>query len=140
MQDQPQNLRGLKALVGVLGVLIVIGTAVVVGTIIHRLYARFAAPSNPVPAVAAADGAGGVATPGAPTGGTAAMAGLAPGEQIQGIASAGPDVAVWVSGPKGERVLLLDPASGTLAHCWSLGGQAARKDRARKNDGEVWLE
>ena len=46
MRDQPQgDLRGLKALVGIMGVLIVIGTAVVIGTVIHRLYARNDAPS-----------------------------------------------------------------------------------------------
>ena len=42
------------------------------------------------------------------------MAGLAPGEHIAGIASAGAGLAVWVNGPKGDRLLLLDPASGTL--------------------------
>lgn len=108
MQGQPQNLRGLKALVGIMGVLIVIGTTVVVGTVIHRLYARFNAPSIPAAPLAA---------PVAPVAGNVAVAPevaaeLAPGEHIAGIAAAGPDVAVWVSGPKGERVLLLDPVSG----------------------------
>ncbi len=107
MQGQPQNLRGLKALVGIMGVLIVIGTTVVVGTVIHRLYARFNAPS--IPAAPVAPVAGSVAVPVA----HAVAAALEPGEHIAGIAAAGPDVAVWVSGPKGERVLLLDPVSGT---------------------------
>jgi hypothetical protein len=39
---------------------------------------------------------------------------LAPGEHIAGIAGAGPDVAVWVSGPGGDRLLLFNPASGQI--------------------------
>ena len=47
MQDQPrQDLRGLKALVGIMGVLIVLGTALVIGVVIHRLYARNGVASN----------------------------------------------------------------------------------------------
>jgi hypothetical protein len=104
MRDQPQSdLRGLKALVGILGVLIVVGTAVVIGTVIHRLYARNDAPSMAQP----------LATPAAP----ALPAGLAstilpPGEHIAGIAAAGGRIAVWVSGPQGDRLLLVDPLSG----------------------------
>lgn len=103
----------MKAVVGIMGVLIIIGTTVVVGTVIHRLYARFAAPSIPAAPLAApmAPVAGNAVMPAAPA---AVAAELAPGEHIAGIAAAGPDVAVWVSGPKGERVLLLDPANGTV--------------------------
>ncbi|MGE4483378.1 hypothetical protein [Acidocella sp.] len=105
MQDQPQNLRGLKAIVGIMGVLIIIGTTVVIGTIIHRLYARFnAAPTPPQMAVVPAPG-------NVPA---AAAASLAPGEHIAGIASAGEDLAVWVSGPKGDRLLLLNPQTGVV--------------------------
>ncbi len=100
MQGQPQgNLRALKALVGVLGVLIILGTALVVGTVIHRLYANHAAPSIQAMPLAAA----------------AAAAQLLPGERIRGIAGAGGEIALWVSGPQGERVLLLDPVSGRLS-------------------------
>jgi Family of unknown function (DUF6476) len=103
MRDQPQgDLRGLKALVGILGVLIVIGTAVVIGTVIHRLYARNDAPSMAPLAVPAA--------PALPAGLTPAM--LAPGEHIAGIAAASGRIAVWVSGPQGDRLLLIDPVSG----------------------------
>lgn len=100
----------MKAVVGIMGVLIVIGTTVVIGTVIHRLYARFAAPPMPAAPLAApmAPVAGNV-----PIAAVPAAAALAPGEHIAGIAGAGPDVAVWVSGPKGDRVLLLDPANGT---------------------------
>ncbi len=108
MRDQPQSdLRGLKALVGILGVLIVVGTAVVIGTVIHRLYARNDAPSMAQP----------LATPAAPAPALPAPAGLAstvlpPGEHIAGIAAAGGRIAVWVSGPQGDRLLLVDPLSG----------------------------
>lgn len=92
-----------------MGVLIIIGTTVVVGTIIHRIYARFAAP----PMVATP-----TAPPPVPVAGssqpTAPASSLAPGEHIAGIAAAGPDVAIWVSGPKGERVLLLNPLTGAI--------------------------
>ena len=100
MQGQPQgNLRALKALVGFLAVLIILGTAVVVGTVIHRLYANHAAPSiRAAPPVLSA---------------TAAQ--LLPGERIEGIAGVGGEIALWVSGPQGERVLLLDPVSGRLS-------------------------
>jgi hypothetical protein len=107
MTDQPQDLRGLKAAVGIMGVLIVVGTTVVVGTIIHRLYARVSAPPPmamplalpALPAVAAVPVA----------------AQLPPGEHIAGIAAAGGDVAVWVNGPDGGRLLLLNPVSGQIS-------------------------
>ncbi len=90
-----------------MGVLIIIGSTVVAGTIIHRLYASFAPPPMATtPPLAPASLA---SPPMAPL-----AARLAPGEQIEGIAAAGPDLAVWVSGPAGARVLLLDPVSGTL--------------------------
>ena len=37
------DLRGLKLLVGGLGVLVILGTALVIGVVIHRLYAKPAA-------------------------------------------------------------------------------------------------
>ncbi len=91
-----QDLRALKALVGVMGVLIILGTALVIGVVISRLYARSQAPSIFVAAPAVAHAV------------------LAPGEHIAGIAAAGGNVAVWVTGPGGDRLLLLDPASGAL--------------------------
>jgi hypothetical protein len=100
MAVQPRdNLRALKALVGVMGVLIVVGTAVVIGVIIHRIYDRnVASPSI-------------TALPAPP----AVAAALAPGEHIAGIAGAGGQVAVWVTGPAGDRVLLLSPANGAIS-------------------------
>ena len=106
MRDQPQaDLRGLKVLVGGMGVLIVLGTAVVIGTVIHRIYARKPAASMVVAPLT---------VPGAPAGAMAVGA-LAPGEHIAGIAGAGGDVAVWVNGPDGDRLLLVDPASGQVS-------------------------
>ncbi len=100
MRDQPRgNLLGLKVLVGIMGVLIVLGTAVVAGTVVHRLYARKAAPSRQE------------AMPVAVAGSVA----LEAGEKIQGIAGTGDEIAVWVSGPGGGRVLLIDPSNGRVS-------------------------
>jgi hypothetical protein len=90
------DLRGLKALVGIMGVLIVLGTAVVIGVVIKRIYAKPAAPSTVA------------ALPMAPMQAET----LAPGEHVAGIAGAGGNVAVWVTGPSGDRVLLLNPQTG----------------------------
>jgi hypothetical protein len=89
------RLRGLKVLVGVLGVLIVLGTAVVIGVVIKRIYARPAAASM-----------------------AALPAGVVPevpaGDHIAGIAGAGGVFAVWVTGGGGGSVYLLDPQTGAL--------------------------
>jgi len=92
-------LRALKALVAGLGVLILLGTALVAGVIIHRIYARVSPPAS-MPAGPAVPGPG------------VAPVKLAPGEHVAGIAAAGGALGVWVSGPQGDRVLLIDPASG----------------------------
>ncbi len=118
MRDQPrESLAALKAAVAVMGLLIVLGTALVVGVIIHRVYARNTAAAS-MPAVSPPVVVGAL-----PAGGrSAGPFGLAPGEHIAGMASAGADLAVWVSGPSGERVLLIDPASGQV----SIALQGAR--------------
>jgi streptogramin lyase len=84
-------LRGLKALVAVLGVLIVLGTATVIGVVITRIYASPAAPSMSA-------GAGPAVLPA--------------GSRIMGVAAAGGVFAVWVSGTGGDRVYLVDPRTG----------------------------
>jgi len=73
--------------VGILGVLIVLGTALVIGVVIQRIYARPAAPS---------------------------MSAAPAGERIAGIAAAGGYVAVWETGPDGDRVLSVDLATGAV--------------------------
>ena len=85
-----------------MGVLIVLGTALVVGVVVRRIYVRPAAPSMPVaaPAGLPAPGPGPVVLPA--------------GAHVAGIAAAGGVVAVWVSGPGGDRVLLIDPTSGAV--------------------------
>jgi hypothetical protein len=97
METQPRgDLRGLKALVGILGVLIVLGTALVIGVIIQRIYAK-----PPAPSMAAA------ALP--------AMANRLPaGDYIKSIAAAGADLAIWVGGTDGDRVLLVNPVTGGI--------------------------
>lgn len=95
MQDQPERgLAGLKVLVAGLGALIILGTAIVIGVIIKRLYAP-----TPTPSMAA------VQAPLPVSGGVS----LAQGEAIKAIAPLGGGLAVWVSGPGGERVLLVNP-------------------------------
>lgn len=112
------DLRGLKLLVGFLGVLIVLGTAVVVGVVIKRIYAKpeAASISNAmIPGVAATPtpvaGLPAASLPAA----SQPAASLAPGEHIAGIAGAGAEFAVWVSGPGGDRLLLLNPQTGALS-------------------------
>ena len=105
MEIQPRatsDLRGLKLLVGVLGVLVILGTALVIGVVIHRIYAK---PAAPAPGV----------VPGVPAMLPAASNVLGRGEHVSGIAGAGGAVAIWVSGPEGDRILLLDPSSGRIS-------------------------
>lgn len=110
MTDQPQSLRGLKALVGGMAVLIIIGTTVVVGTVIHRLYARFNQPPTPPYNLEA---------PPAPLAATqpvtsSATVKLASGEHIAAISGVGNDVAVLVTSSQGDKLLILNPASGAV--------------------------
>jgi hypothetical protein len=108
METQPRgDLRGLKALVGILGVLIVLGTALVIGVIIHRLYAKPSAPSMAPALVPATVPAEAVALP--------AIANRLPaGDYIKAIAAAGADLAIWVGGPEGDKVLLVNPVTGSI--------------------------
>ncbi len=93
-------------MVGILGVLIVLGTALVIGVIIHRIYAKQPAPSMAATAPALAPGAA-AALP--------AMAGRLPaGDYIKSIAAAGADLAIWVGGADGDKVLLVNPATGNI--------------------------
>jgi hypothetical protein len=114
MATQPQtgDLRGLKALVGILGVLIVLGTALVIGVIIHRLYAKPSAPSTTAAATASVPAY--APAPGMPLPPSAIANRLPEGDYIKSIAAAGADVAIWVAGPEGDRILLFNPATGRL--------------------------
>lgn len=80
-------MAALKALVIGMGVLIVAGTVTLAVLLVQRL--------------------GGPAA-----GGAAAMVSLGQpeGARISGIAATDRAIAVWVSGPDGERLILLDPA------------------------------
>jgi hypothetical protein len=98
---QDGNLRGLKALVVVLGILVVLGSALVLGVIIQRIYAKPTASAPPYEAK------GILVLPQAPHL-------LGPGERITGLSSADGEIAIAVSGPGGDRLLLLNPASGQL--------------------------
>jgi hypothetical protein len=101
----------LKAVVGIMGVLIVLGTAVVVGTIVHRLYANAQRPSMAAGVVPPPEGS--VPPAGASVGTPAGAPALLPaGAHIAGIAAAGDGVAVWISGPGGDQLWLVDPRTG----------------------------
>ncbi len=94
-------MRGLKALVAGLGLLVVLGTALVIGVVIKRMYAG--------PAAASTVAGSAVPVPGA-------VAALLPaGSRIAGLAGAGGDFAVWVSGADGDRVYLIDPQTGGVS-------------------------
>lgn len=94
-----------------LGVLVILMTALVIGIVIHRIYA---ASGTRAPASASGSTAAPAFVPGLHAAGTGAPARLQPGEHIRGITAVGGDLAIWVSGPGGDRVLLLDPANGNI--------------------------
>ncbi len=81
---------------GILGVLVVLGTALVIGVVIQRIYAKPAAPSM------------------------SAIAAPPAGQHVAGIAAAGDYVAVWETGPLGDRILSIDPATGAVKTVFSL--------------------
>lgn len=110
MTNQPKDLRGLKALVGILAVLIIIGTTVVAGTVIHRLYARFTLPPTPPANPSISAPAASSISEGAPP---KALA-LPGDEHIMAITGSGADIAILVTTTKGEKLLILNPDSGTL--------------------------
>lgn len=107
MQDQPQNLRGLKALVGIMAVLIIIGTTVVVGTLIRRFYAK----TTPAPTTTALINASNTADieSSLPTASTLT---LPQGLQIEGITAIDHQLAIWVRGPVGDKIIILNPQTG----------------------------
>ena len=74
-----------------MGVLIVAGTVGLIAVIVQRMSAA-------TPSAQRIEGA----------------LGQPAGTRIRGLAGAGDRVAVWVEGPQGERVLLLDPRSGRV--------------------------
>lgn len=82
-------MRFLKALVIVMGVLIVGGTVTLVALVVQR--------------------AGGPSTAF-----NAASLGQPAGTRIAGIAGAEKTIAIWVVRPDGERVLFFDPAHGRV--------------------------
>jgi hypothetical protein len=103
MSAQPRDtaaLRAVKIAVVVMGVVIIAGVAMVVGVIISRIYAKPPAPSMILPA---------------PASSLLPAATLNPGEHIAGLASAGGQFAVWVNGPAGDRLLLLNAETGAVS-------------------------
>lgn len=89
--DLTQNTRLLKSIVIGLGVAIIVMFIVIVVTIIVRP-SGFAARSGPLSATLA----------------------LGPGERVQEITGAGSLVVLRLTGPEGERLLSVDPATGRM--------------------------
>ena len=93
-------MAALKALVIGMGVLIVAGTVTLVVLLVQRANApapsRVAAVASVVPEFR----------------GEAILLGQPEGSRIGGIAAAGGAIAIWVQRPDGDRVVLVDPASG----------------------------
>jgi hypothetical protein len=85
-------MRVLKILTVVMGVMILVGTAALVAVIIRRAGSG-SAPSAPV----------------------ALVLDEPAGTQIAGIAAAGDRLALLLQGGVGDRVVLVDPRSGTVA-------------------------
>lgn len=97
------DVRGLKALVIGLGVLIVLGTAVVIGVVVKRIV-----ESTSRPALAA-----GLPVPGATAFRTVLPGG--PGAKIAGVTSARGMVAIWLRDSRGGQVVLIDPRTGAIS-------------------------
>jgi hypothetical protein len=97
----------LKALVIGMGVLIVAGTVTLVVLLVQRAGGARVAPEARVVASVAPEA-------GVPLQGWAApvVLGQPEGSRIGGVANAGGALAVWVVRPDGDRVVLVDPASG----------------------------
>lgn len=100
--NSAQDLRGLKALVIGLGVLIVLGTALVVGVIIKRIYDAGSAPAKVSEARSETTAPAMLRIP--------ATAGAA----IGGIATMDGRLAVWVKDGGGGKVVLIDPRTNRL--------------------------
>lgn len=102
-----QSLRGLKALVIVLGILVVAGTALVIGVVIKRMMVSTGGPAQQTSATPVA------ATPsGQPF--TAVLPGGA-GNRVAGVAAANGMIAIWVANDAGGKVVFIDPRTGRIA-------------------------
>lgn len=93
-----------------MAVLIIIGTTVVVGTVAYRLYDRFNKTPTPPTDIAT------ISAPNAEFSltNTASPLKLPSNEHIAAIAAAGADLAVLITSPKGEEVMVINPASGSV--------------------------
>ena len=94
------GMRALKVATIVMGVLIVVGTTVLIGTIAHRVAAP---PPASLPAAS-----------------LALMLDEPAGTHIAGIAAAGDRLAVQLQGGGGDRIVLLDPRTGSVVGRISL--------------------
>lgn len=103
--SRQHDLKGLKALVIGLGVLIVVGTALVIGVVIKRVVES---TTRPAPSAATQPLAVPSVAPFAAT-----LPGGA-GAKIGGVAAAGGTVAIWLRDGKGGRIVFIDPHDGKI--------------------------
>jgi hypothetical protein len=101
---QKDSLRGLKALVIGMGVLIVLGTSLVIGLVIKRFYDAGSPRAKAASAMAIR-----IAAPlGAVIGGVTALDGR---------------LAIWVKDGKGGKVVLVDPQTGAVSGTVTLSAK-----------------
>ncbi|MHB1304105.1 MAG: hypothetical protein ACYCZB_11635 [Acidiphilium sp.] len=99
------NLRGLKALVIGLGILVVLGTALVIGVAVKRLLVSTAPEAHQAAHLAANP----------PVPGSAPFATTLPKGRIAGIAAANGMVAIRLRDGAGGKVVFVDPRTGAVA-------------------------
>lgn len=98
-------MRALQALVIIMGVLLVAGSVTVAVTIIHRMSSgTHHAAGGHVPAHADIN--------------------LPPGDRVESVSEAGDRLALRVTGPQGEAILLVDPATGAIVETLDLHNNA----------------
>lgn len=95
-------MRALKALVVIMGILLVAGSAVVAGTILSRLSGQ----PHRAPAIAALPARVGVTLP--------------PGGRLDSVSALGERLALHVTGPAGDAILIVDPATGATLETLDL--------------------
>jgi hypothetical protein len=99
-------MRALKALVIVMGVLLVGGSATLAVLMVKRL----AGPARRQPAASAMPARASVALP--------------PGTEVQSVSALGERLAVYVAGRQGNLILIVDPATGAVVETIELKAAA----------------
>jgi len=109
-QSSRRAIRAVKALALFLGIVLIAG----LGLVVHAVTSRITQPARPAGAAAppSAGAAGGLWSP--------VPIPLATDEEVAEITAAGDRLVVHLSGPQGDRLLVLDPAAGRVAGSFVL--------------------